>query len=57
MKPLYEKDDGDWARRVMAKRLGVHLTGKRKVRQWQEVICAFVGRMDHYEHLLREQHP
>lgn len=54
MKPGYEKDDSDWARRVMAQRLGVRLTGKRKIQQWQELVCAFVGAMDHYELLRRE---
>lgn len=51
MDPLYEPRVEDWARRVLAKRLGLSMRNVRKNEQWHRIINCLANKLDHLDDL------
>lgn len=40
--PVYEPDVVDWARRTIARKLGVYTMSRRKKDQWHDIVLAVI---------------
>ena len=45
--PIHERNTHDWARRVIAKHLGIDNTFMKKDEQWHEIVTYIINREAH----------